>query len=92
MTRGRRGATLIVVALILSSMLVGFSSMTAAQGDRPTLRFAVNAADLATLDPHYASATPDRNVVDMVFNGLRNSDPAGPPTGEQPKPSRRKAR
>lgn len=39
-------------------------------GDRPVLRFAVNAADLATLDPHSASGTQDRTVVDMVFNGL----------------------
>ena len=70
MTYGRRGATLIVAALILSSMLIAFSGNTSAQGDRPTLRFGVNAADLATLDPHNASGTQDRTVVDMIFNGL----------------------
>ena len=78
MTHGRRGATLIVVALILSSMLIAFSGNTAAQGDRPTLRFGVNAADLASLDPHFASATNDRNVVDMVFNHSAETDELGP--------------
>jgi peptide/nickel transport system substrate-binding protein len=34
------------------------------------LRFGTNSADLATLDPHYASGTQDRTVVDMIFNGL----------------------
>ncbi len=34
------------------------------------LRYADKAADLGTLDPHFASATNDRNIVDMVFNGL----------------------
>ncbi len=34
------------------------------------LRIAFDAADLKTLDPHYAAATMDRAVVDMVFNGL----------------------
>jgi peptide/nickel transport system substrate-binding protein len=79
MTRGRRGATLIVVALILSSLLTSFSSMTAAQGDRPTLRLGVNAADLQFLDPHFASGTQDRTVVDMVFNGLVRYVPGNNP-------------
>jgi peptide/nickel transport system substrate-binding protein len=34
------------------------------------LRIGQNAADLGTLDPHYASGTQDRALVDMVFNGL----------------------
>ena len=34
------------------------------------LRHADKAADLGTLDPHFAAATNDRNIVDMVFNGL----------------------
>jgi peptide/nickel transport system substrate-binding protein len=38
--------------------------------DRPVLRFGTNAADLSTLDPHYASGTQDRTVVDMLFNAL----------------------
>lgn len=39
-------------------------------GERATLRFGLDAADLLTLDPHYASSTNDRTVVDMVFNAL----------------------
>ena len=70
MTRWRRSATLIVVALIFSTLLAGFSAQTNAQADRPTLRLAANAADLQFLDPHFASGTQDRTVVDMVFNGL----------------------
>lgn len=70
LTHGKRAATLIVAALLLSTMLAGFAGRTAAQADRPTLRFGVNAADLGTLDPHYASGTQDRTVVDMIFNGL----------------------
>jgi peptide/nickel transport system substrate-binding protein len=34
------------------------------------LTYADKAADLGTLDPHFAAATNDRNVVDMIFNGL----------------------
>jgi hypothetical protein len=34
------------------------------------LRVGQNAADLGSLDPHYASGTQDRALVDMVFNGL----------------------
>ena len=34
------------------------------------LRYADKAADLGTMDPHFAAATNDRNVVDMLFNAL----------------------
>ncbi len=34
------------------------------------LRIAFDASDLSTLDPHFAAATQDRAIVDMVFNGL----------------------
>jgi hypothetical protein len=39
------------------------------------------------------TATPEQIAdifFDMVFNGLRNPDFGEPPTGEQPKPARRK--
>lgn len=39
-------------------------------GQAQILRIAFDAADLKTLDPHYAAATMDRAVVDMLFNGL----------------------
>jgi peptide/nickel transport system substrate-binding protein len=34
------------------------------------LRIAFDASDLSSLDPHFAAATQDRAIVDMVFNGL----------------------
>ena len=36
----------------------------------PVLRLALDAANPGTLDPHFAAATHDRSVVDMLFNGL----------------------
>jgi peptide/nickel transport system substrate-binding protein len=72
MTRRRWLTSLLAIVLFLSAgttALVG-SAVAQDEGDRPVLRFGVNAADLATLDPHFASGTQDRTVVDMVFNGL----------------------
>lgn len=72
MARSRWIASLLAIVLFLSAgtmTLVG-SALAQDEGDRPVLRFGVNAADLATLDPHFASGTQDRTVVDMVFNGL----------------------
>jgi peptide/nickel transport system substrate-binding protein len=37
---------------------------------KQVLRIAFDASDLSSLDPHFAAATQDRAVVDMVFNGL----------------------
>jgi peptide/nickel transport system substrate-binding protein len=70
MTRYRRFPAVIAILVLLSAMLSGVAGRASAQGDRPTLRFGVNAADLLTLDPHNASGTQDRTVVDMIFNGL----------------------
>ena len=71
MTRRRYLAAALALAVLISGMMTGLVSGARAQeGDRPVLRFAVNAADLASLDPHFASGTQDRTVADMVFNGL----------------------
>src|SRR5690606_31593150 len=35
--------------------------------DRPILRFGLNAGDLGNLDPHFATSTNDRTVVDMTL-------------------------
>ena len=35
-----------------------------------TLRIAQNTTDLRSMDPHFATTTEDRSLVDMVFNGL----------------------
>lgn len=40
-----------------------------------TLKIAFPASDLNTLDPHYAAATNDRAIVDMIFNGLVRYSP-----------------
>jgi peptide/nickel transport system substrate-binding protein len=71
MIRSRWITSLLAVVLFLSAGATGLVGNAIAQeGDRPVLRFGVNAADLSTLDPHFASGTQDRTVVDMVFNGL----------------------
>lgn len=78
MTKGRRClTTMLAMAMLLSAMTLGLAGQARAQddGDRPVLRFGVNAADLATLDPHFASGTQDRTVVDMIFNGLLRYQP-----------------
>jgi peptide/nickel transport system substrate-binding protein len=77
MTRRRTLAAVLAAVMLVVSAMAGIVSQTLAQdaGDRPTLRFGVNAADLSTLDPHYASGTQDRTVVDMVFNALVRFQP-----------------
>jgi len=73
----RRAVSFAAAITVASSLLMGAVGGAVAQdeGDRPTLRFGVNAADLQTLDPHFASGTQDRTVVDMVFNGLLRYQP-----------------
>lgn len=39
-------------------------------GKRPHLRYGLAAVDVESLDPHRASTTADRTVVDMLFNAL----------------------
>lgn len=53
----------------------------AESGDK-VLRFAINAADLGTLDPHFASSTNDRTGVSMVFNALVRYVPGDAPNLE----------
>jgi len=43
------------------------------------LRFGIDAADMGTLDPHFAAARNDRAVVDMIFNGLLRYKPGNSP-------------
>jgi peptide/nickel transport system substrate-binding protein len=60
---------MLAAALLLTIQGIALATPSVAQ-DRPTLRFGVNAADLSTLDPHFASGTQDRTAVDMIFNAL----------------------
>ncbi|HEU5434318.1 MAG TPA: ABC transporter substrate-binding protein [Thermomicrobiales bacterium] len=65
----QRAAALGISAAALSPVMTRMAPAAHAQ-DRPTLRLGQNAADIASLDPHYAAGTQDRALVDMVFNGL----------------------
>jgi peptide/nickel transport system substrate-binding protein len=61
-------AARIPMALLALAVLV-FGGVTWAQEQGP-LTIAFDAANLTNVDPHFAAATQDRAVVDMVFNGL----------------------
>ena len=54
----------------------------AGEAEGSVLRFAINAGDLGSLDPHFASSTNDRAAVSMVFNGLVRYAPGDAPTLE----------
>lgn len=76
MRRKRSFALLMVFMLVLTS-IGGFlgSSGAGAQDERPILRFGSSEADIQSLDPHIATGTQDRTIVDMVFNGLVRYSP-----------------
>jgi peptide/nickel transport system substrate-binding protein len=57
-------------AMLVFASLGALLAPAKAQEDRPILIHATNSGDKATFDPHLASGTQDRTVVDMVFNGL----------------------
>jgi len=63
---------LLVVSLALTLIIGVFASGLWAQelAQNQVLRIALDAQDLSTLDPHRSATTPDRAIVDMVFNGL----------------------
>ena len=72
--RTRSFSLVSALLLALAAILPVFTSVSA-QDDRPILIHATNAGDKATFDPHLASGTQDRTVVDMVFNGLLRFKP-----------------
>ncbi|MGI8643982.1 MAG: ABC transporter substrate-binding protein, partial [Thermomicrobiales bacterium] len=61
---------ILLAALMITSSVGALAAAPNAQDDRPMMRLGMSSADLQTLDPHFAAATPDRTVVDMIFNGL----------------------
>ena len=76
MTKSRTRAVSILSIVLLALAAIGpLSGTVSAQEDRPILVHATNAGDKATFDPHLASGTQDRTVVDMVFNGLLRFKP-----------------
>ena len=74
-------ATAATAALPLLAPVTGWTQSAAAQ-ERPSLRLGTNSGDLSTLDPHFASGTQDRTVVDMVFNALVRFKPGDASTIE----------
>jgi peptide/nickel transport system substrate-binding protein len=72
----RRSLTLSTAAAVVAPAFLGgvataaVPALAAAQDGGTVLRLGTNAADIANLDPHMASGTQDRTIVDMVFNGL----------------------
>ena len=76
MTKSRTRAVSILSIVLLALAAIGpLSGTVSAQDDRPVLVHATNAGDKATFDPHLASGTQDRTVVDMIFNGLLRFKP-----------------
>src|SRR4051794_17541295 len=74
-TKRHRLISFLSVAMIALAAIVPMFGTVSAQEDRPILVHATNAGDKATFDPHLASGTQDRTVVDMVFNGLLRFKP-----------------
>jgi peptide/nickel transport system substrate-binding protein len=60
-------ATIVMVCLVA---LVSGVRAEEKLAKKQTLAIAFDAGDLKTMDPHFAAATADRAVVDMMFNGL----------------------
>ena len=67
-----RSRVLSFILILVIGLLPFLAAPARAQdgGERPIFRFAGDAGDLQSLDPHYAVGGLDRPVVDMVFNGL----------------------
>jgi peptide/nickel transport system substrate-binding protein len=82
MTLSRRTFTKLAGATAIGGALSSSLTATSAQDGGQVLRFATNAADLSTLDPHFASGTQDRATVDMIFNGLVRFTPGDSSTFE----------
>jgi peptide/nickel transport system substrate-binding protein len=70
MAISRRTFSKLVGATVAGTAVARAATPAFAQDEGQVLRLAINAADIATLDPHFASGTQDRAIVDMIFNGL----------------------
>jgi len=69
--RRKRSLALLLTLMLVVTSVGGFLGATGAGAqDRPVLRFGSSEADIQSLDPHVATGTQDRTIVDMVFNGL----------------------
>ena len=59
----------LTVAVLSAATCLPFAAQ-AKEGERTMMRISSGAADNATLDPHRATSTADKGVVQMMFNGL----------------------
>jgi peptide/nickel transport system substrate-binding protein len=68
---GFKGGMVLLLGFITAIGLI-CSSLEAAEGgaEENTLRLALRYSDIRSLNPHIATTTPDRVIVDMVFNAL----------------------
>ncbi len=58
------------LVLVLALALVGLVLVPFSVHAAGILRIAQNTSDLRSMDPHFATTTQDRSLVDMIFNGL----------------------
>ena len=61
---------MLVIQMLFSTALASQSLAADKLAKKQALTIAFDAGDLKTMDPHFAAATMDRAVVDMMFNGL----------------------
>lgn len=70
MELSRRDALKLAGAASLSGALFSPHMWVSGQETGNAIRMAINVSDIANLNPHFATTTQDRAIVDMVFNGL----------------------
>ncbi len=81
-------SVLVALVLLLAACAAPASETGAAEGggeaaaEGAVLRYGINAADVGSLDPHFASGTQDRTVVSMIYNGLVRYAPGDAPNME----------
>lgn len=75
MTLSRRDLVKISGTTAMAGLFTFQGRDLAAQSPEARMRIAINVADIQTLDPHFAVTNPDRNISDMVFNGLLRFTP-----------------
>ncbi|HYM90409.1 MAG TPA: ABC transporter substrate-binding protein, partial [bacterium] len=75
MTRRRFLETALTASVGGAALTIPLSSPSRAAAADNVLRWGQSEADLGTADPHYAAATQDRALADMIFNGLLRFKP-----------------
>ena len=63
------------LVLILFLAIVPATLARAGQSEEQILRIGFDVSDIKTLDPHFATGSQDREIVEIVFNGLLRYQP-----------------